>query len=155
MKDDMGGMLGGTLTEGGHTLLQRVYYEDTDFSGFVYHARYLHFLERGRTDFIRALGITQSLLADGDGLVFVVHHMDISFRRSARMDDILEIRTRPRISGRTKLTFEQDILRGGEVLIAARVDIATVNGQGRPRRIPEAVLAGLGPFAVPRETSGE
>ena len=87
--------LSGELIEHGHRLTQRVYYEDTDFSGLVYHARYLHFLERGRTDYLRCLGCEQSALltADEEGLVFVVHRMEIDFKTPARMDDVLTITT--------------------------------------------------------------
>lgn len=82
--------LSGELIDHGHRLTQRVYYEDTDFSGLVYHARYLHFLERGRTDYLRCLGCEQSALltADEEGLVFVVHRMEIDFKTPARMDDV-------------------------------------------------------------------
>ncbi|MGO7208298.1 hotdog domain-containing protein, partial [Rhizobium ruizarguesonis] len=74
--------ISGELMEAGHRLVQRVYYEDTDFSGLVYHARYLHFLERGRTDYLRCLGVEQRELvsADEEGLVFVVHRMEIDFK---------------------------------------------------------------------------
>ncbi len=88
--------LSGKLTpDGGHHLTQRVYYEDTDFSGFVYHARYLHFMERARTDYLRCLGVEQSKLfeLDGEGLMFVVHRMEIDFKSPARMDNILTVTT--------------------------------------------------------------
>lgn len=88
--------LAGELTETGHRLIQRVYYEDTDFSGVVYHARYLHFMERARTDYLRLLGVEQASLAiegDVEGLVFVVHRMEIDFKAPARMDDVLTIET--------------------------------------------------------------
>ncbi len=89
--------LSGELTAEGHRLVQRVYYEDTDFSGVVYHARYLHFMERARTDYLRLLGVEQAAMAvdgDAEGLVFVVHRMEIDFKAPARMDDILTIDTR-------------------------------------------------------------
>ena len=88
--------LSGVLSEAGHRLAQRVYYEDTDFSGVVYHARYLHFLERGRTDYLRLLGVEQGSLVlgeDREGLVFVVHRMEIDFKAPARMDDRSEEHT--------------------------------------------------------------
>jgi len=131
----------GELSDNGHRLNQRVYYEDTDFSGLVYHARYLHFLERGRTDYLRCLGVEQSALLgiDEEGLVFVVHKMEIDFRSPARMDDILEIVTRTTRAGGAKMVLEQEILRDGTQLIAARVVIAVVNRSGRPRRLPEGL----------------
>jgi acyl-CoA thioester hydrolase len=133
----------GELTDEGHRLTQRVYYEDTDFSGLVYHARYLHFLERGRTDYLRCLGVEQSALIgiDEEGLVFVVHRMEIDFKAPARMDDVLEIRTGTTKAGGAKMVLEQEIRRAGDLLIAARVVIAVVNRMARPRRLPEGLAA--------------
>ncbi len=129
----------GELIGNGHRLVQRVYYEDTDFSGLVYHARYLHFLERGRTDYLRCLGVEQSALltVDEEGLVFVVHRMEIDFKASARMDDILTIETVTEKAGGAKMVLNQLIRRDETVLIAAKVTIAVINGKGRPRRLPE------------------
>ena len=132
--------LSGELTAEGHILTQRVYYEDTDFSGVVYHARYLHFLERGRTDFLRCLGIEQAAMASGDqSLVFVVHRMEIDFKASARMDDVLTILTHTEKAGGAKMVLVQEIRRGETPLISARVIIAVINARGRPRRLPEAL----------------
>ena len=136
--------LSGELTEAGHRLVQRVYYEDTDFSGVVYHARYLHFMERGRTDYLRLLGVEQGSLVleeDREGLVFVVHRMEIDFKAPARMDDILTIRTVTEKAGGAKMVLQQVVEREGAPLIAAKVVIAVVNRQGRPRRLPEALAA--------------
>lgn len=135
----------GELGEEGHRLTQRVYYEDTDFSGLVYHARYLHFLERGRTDYLRCLGVEQSALIgiDEEGLVFVVHRMEIDFKAPARMDDVLEIRTTTTKAGGAKMVLEQEIRRDGQLLIAAKVVIAVVNRLGRPRRLPEGLAQRL------------
>ena len=136
-----GFLIAGALTEEGHRLIQRVYYEDTDFSGLVYHARYLHFLERGRTDYLRCLGVEQRELitADEEGLVFVVHRMEIDFKSPARMDDILTIVTRTEKAGGAKMILSQEIRRGETPLIAAKVIIAVINAKGRPRRLPEAL----------------
>ncbi len=147
--------LAGELTEAGHRLVQRVYYEDTDFSGVVYHARYLHFLERGRTDYLRLLGVEQGSLIleeDREGLVFVVHRMEIDFKAPARMDDILTIVTSTEKAGGAKMILDQEIRRGEQVLIAARVIIAVVNAAGRPRRLPEALAARF--LAKVRDVSG-
>ncbi|MFC3074364.1 tol-pal system-associated acyl-CoA thioesterase [Shinella pollutisoli] len=136
--------LSGELTEAGHRLVQRVYYEDTDFSGVVYHARYLHFLERGRTDYLRLLGVEQgNLLLEGDreGLVFVVHRMEIDFKLPARMDDVLTILTATEKAGGAKMVLAQEIRCGECLLIAAKVIIAVVNAAGRPRRLPEGLAA--------------
>ncbi|MDR7146316.1 acyl-CoA thioester hydrolase [Rhizobium sp. BE258] len=133
--------ISGKLTDEGHKLVQRVYYEDTDFSGLVYHARYLHFLERGRTDYLRCLGVEQRELitADDEGLVFVVHRMEIDFKSPARMDDILTIVTRTEKAGGAKMILSQEIRRGETPLIAAKVIIAVINAKGRPRRLPEGL----------------
>ena len=136
--------LSGELSEAGHRLVQRVYYEDTDFSGVVYHARYLQFLERGRTDYLRLLGVEQgSLVVEGDreGLVFVVHRMEIDFKAPARMDDILTVLTSTQKAGGAKMILNQDIRRGEQLLISARVIIAVINSAGRPRRLPEDLAA--------------
>ena len=141
---EMNHHLAGELTAAGHRLVQRVYYEDTDFSGVVYHARYLHFLERGRTDYLRLLGVEQGSLIleeDREGLVFVVHRMEIDFKAPARMDDILTILTSTEKAGGAKMILNQEIRRGEQVLIAARVIIAVINAAGRPRRLPETLAA--------------
>lgn len=136
--------LAGELTEDGHVLRQRVYYEDTDFSGLVYHARYLHFLERGRTDLIRHLGVDQSAIHGTDdpveAVAFVVRRMEIDFRAPARMDDILTIRTRSEEVRGARMTLAQTIESGGRLLIEARVQVAVINGFGRARRLPEPLL---------------
>ncbi|HEX2146299.1 MAG TPA: tol-pal system-associated acyl-CoA thioesterase [Pseudorhizobium sp.] len=134
-------LISGELTGAGHRLVQRVYYEDTDFSGLIYHARYLHFLERGRTDYLRCLGCQQSdlLNADEEGLVFVVHRMEIDFKLPARMDDVLTILTVTEKAGGAKMALNQEIRRDETLLIAAKVIIAVINRQGRPRRLPEAI----------------
>ena len=139
MKQDI--ELAGTLTATGHELRQRVYYEDTDFSGVVYYARYLQFLERGRTDLIRHLGVTQSAIHNLDdpaqSVAFVVRRMEVDFRAPARMDDILTIRTRPADVKGARMTFVQSIECEGRTLIEARVMAAVMNGLGRARRLPE------------------
>jgi acyl-CoA thioester hydrolase len=134
--------LSGELTADGHRLVQRVYYEDTDFSGFVYHARYLQFMERARTDYLRCLGVEQGSLAiegDTEGLMFVVHRMEIDFKSPAKMDDIVTILTRTEKAGGAKMVLQQEVRRGEQILIAARVVIAVVNAKGRPRRLPDGL----------------
>lgn len=139
--------LSGELKPEGHILTQRVYYEDTDFSGVVYHARYLHFLERGRTDFLRCLGIEQGKMSSGDdSLVFVVHRMEIDFKSPARMDDVLTIRTVTEKAAGAKLILAQEIRRDGTLLIAARVIVAVINARGRPQRLPAPLVAQLSSF---------
>ena len=132
--------LSGELTEGGHRLSARVYYADTDFSGVVYHARYLEFLERGRSDYLRLCGVHHTELADGahgEKIVWVVRRMEIDFRSSARMDDVLTIETRTAEISGARIVMAQRIRRGGDLLIEARVEAAIIGGNGRPRRFPK------------------
>jgi acyl-CoA thioester hydrolase len=135
----------GTIVAGRHLLPMRVYYEDTDFSGVVYHASYLRFLERGRTEFLRAAGVDQSTLhAEGEGLIFAVRRMTIDYLKPARMDDVLLIETHTADVRGASLTIAQRIRRGEEVLVTADVRVAAVLG-GRPARIPDhlrAILSG-------------
>lgn len=122
-----------------HRLRLRVYYEDTDFSGVVYHANYLRFLERGRTDFLRLLGVDQSRLhAQEDGLAFAVRRMSLDFLAPARMDDLLVVETRVAEARGASLTMSQRVLRDGTPLFAADVLVACVRA-GRPARLPPAV----------------
>jgi acyl-CoA thioester hydrolase len=122
-----------------HLLPVRVYYEDTDFSGVVYHASYLRFMERGRTELIRSLGVEQRELFDGDAaLGFAVRRMTIDFVRPAVMDDMLTVETRSVAARGATMDVEQRILRGGEVLVTAQVLVACLTG-GRARRIPDGL----------------
>ena len=128
-----------------HRLAVRVYHEDTDFSGVVYHASYLRFLERGRTEFLRALGIAhRGVFAGGgaDGFHFVVRAMTVEFIKPALMDDELCGETHPAATRGASIDMTQKIRRGGEVLLAAKVRIAIVAG-GKARRIPAGILAKL------------
>lgn len=135
--------LAGRLTDDGHELLQRIYFEDTDFSGRVYHARYLHFLERGRSDYLRLLGIHHQALA-ADGMGFVVRHMEIDFLQPAAIDDLVLVRTVPRQAGAARIVLAQEVWRAEERLIAATVTVVLVGLGGRPMRLPPAIRAALG-----------
>ena len=135
--------LAGRLTASGHELTQRVYFEDTDFSGLVYHARYLHFFERGRSDYLRLLGVHHNELA-ADGLVFAVRTMALDFRKPARIDDILTIATEPEATGGARIRLRQTIRRDETVLVTAGVEVALINARGKPQRMPLAVRAALG-----------
>lgn len=131
--------LSGALTPFGHRIMARVYYADTDFSGVVYHARYLEFLERGRSDFLRLAGVHHTELADGkhgEALVWVVKRMEIDFRAPARIDDILTIDTRTEDISGARIFMAQQIRRGDDVLIGAKVEAAIIGADGRPRRFP-------------------
>jgi acyl-CoA thioester hydrolase len=138
MADDDG--IGGRLTPDGHELLQRVYFEDTDFSGRVYHARYLHFMERGRSDYLRLLGIHHRELAR-DGLAFAVRRMIIDFLRPASIDDILLVRTRTLDVSGARIRLDQQLLRGDELLVAAEVTVALIGRSGRPERLSAELRA--------------
>lgn len=137
--------LSGRLDGSTHILLVRVYYEDTDFSGLVYHASYLRFLERGRTEFLRSAGVDQSTLHGSEqGLVFAVRRLTIDYLRSARMDDVLSVRTRVEEVRGASLVIAQRIDRGEDALVTADVRVAAVAG-GRPARIPDPLRALLAP----------
>jgi acyl-CoA thioester hydrolase len=133
-----------------HRLPVRVYYEDTDFSGVVYHARYLHFLERGRTEFLRAAGLGHAELWDRDeALAFAVRRMEIDFARAARIDDALTVSTWFRELKGARLHIEQEIARGDEPVLAAKVEVVCLSGDGRPRRAPPELVAAVGPRLTP------
>ena len=126
-----------------HRIEVRVYYEDTDFSGAVYHAAYLHFFERGRTEFLRAEGVHHSELAR-EGIAFAVRSMAIEFERAAHIDDLLTVETSvAEISG-ARLALDQSIRRGDEAIASARVVVAAVR-DGRAVRLPKALLAAFTP----------
>ncbi|MEQ1440760.1 tol-pal system-associated acyl-CoA thioesterase [Fontimonas sp. SYSU GA230001] len=120
----------------------RVYYEDTDASGVTYHANYLRWFERGRTEWLRALGIGQEGLRDGTGAVFTVASLQIDFRRPARLDDALDVVTMVAAVRRASLLFEQTLVRSadGELLARAAVKVGCVShGDFRPIPLPEAL----------------
>ena len=117
----------------------RVYYEDTDFSGAVYHASYLRFLERGRTEWLRGLGVDQRTLFEAaPPLAFVVRRMTIDWLRPARMDELLHVDTRAVALRGASIALRQRVRRGDERLVAAEVLVACVAG-GRPARLPRAL----------------
>jgi acyl-CoA thioester hydrolase len=136
----LAGGLSGVLTPSGHRIMARVYFADTDFSGVVYHARYLEFLERGRSDFLRLAGIHHTELADGkhgEKIVWVVRRMEIDFRAPARIDDILTVDTRAESISGARIFMVQQIRRDDDVLIDARVEAAIIGEIGRPKRFPK------------------
>ncbi|MFM8607093.1 MAG: tol-pal system-associated acyl-CoA thioesterase [Hyphomicrobiales bacterium] len=130
-----------------HRLSIRIYYEDTDFSGVVYHASYLRFLERGRTETLRDRGIDQATLY-GDGgkgaLSFAVRHMVIDWLKPARMDDVVIVETQIGAIKGASLTLHQRILRGEDILMTAEVLVALVT-DGKPARMPPSLRAKLQP----------
>ena len=133
--------LDGEIRNGRHVMPVRVYYEDTDFSGIVYHANYLRFMERGRSNYLRLLGADQRSLfeeaeQEAPGFAFVVRSMTIEFLKPARMDDVLDVITSYEEVKGASITLQQRILRGDEPLIEAHVRVAFVCG-GRARPIPK------------------
>jgi acyl-CoA thioester hydrolase len=133
--------LDGEIRDGRHVMPVRVYYEDTDFSGIVYHANYLRFMERGRSNYLRLLGADQRSLfeeaeQEAPGFAFVVRSMQIEFLKPARMDDVLDVVTTYEEIKGASITLHQRVLRGDELLIEARVRVAFVC-DGRARPIPK------------------
>ena len=137
----------GTLHTNFHSLTERVYFEHTDFSGVVYHARYLDFLEHGRSDYVRLLGVHHHEMSAGrygEPVAFAVHRMEIDFKAAARIDDVLTIETDRGVLNGLRLTFNQRILREGALLLQAVVTVVLMNQEGRPRRFPKDLMAKLG-----------
>jgi acyl-CoA thioester hydrolase len=133
--------LDGEIRDGRHVLIVRVYYEDTDFTGIVYHANYLRYMERGRTNYLRLLGIDHRALfeeteKEAPGFAFVVRSMQIDFLKPARMNDVLEIVTEPEEVKGASTVLRQRVMRGDELLVEARVRVAFISG-GRARPIPK------------------
>jgi acyl-CoA thioester hydrolase len=125
-----------------HTFPVRVYYEDTDFSGNVYHAAYLHFIERGRTEFLRATGVHHSELVK-DGIAFAVRSMQVEFDAAAHIDDELEVETRVASVSGARLHLGQTIRRYGRVLTRATVLVVAIKTDGGAARLPKALTAKL------------
>lgn len=124
----------------------RVYWEDTDAGGVVYHSRYLNFFERARTEWLRARGVHQSRLADEAGVVFAIRHMDIHWRLPARLDDVLDITVHSVSAGGSRLTFRQDMLRQADStqLATASVTAACLDATSfKPTRMPDWVRSGI------------
>jgi acyl-CoA thioester hydrolase len=119
----------------------QVYWEDTDAGGVVYHSQYLNFMERARTEFLRSLGLVQTTLRDDLSILFVVRDIQIRFKKPAKFDDVLNVNTQLLKVGRSLLEFEQNIYRGDEHLIAAKVDVVCIGADSfRPVSIPDKIL---------------
>ena len=135
--------LDGAIRDGRHHMQIRVYYEDTDFSGIVYHANYLRFMERGRTNHLRLMGAEQHALfaeaqAETPGFAFVVRSMQIDYLKPARMDDVLDVVTWPVAVKGASITLAQEVRRGEAVLVKAEVRVAFIS-EGRAQPIPKAL----------------
>lgn len=137
----------GTLHENFHSRTERVYFEHTDFSGVVYHARYLDFLEHGRSDYVRMLGVHHHEMADGiydEPMAFAVHRMEIDFKAAAKIDDVLTIKTQRGTLRGMRLTFQQSIHRDDLLLLNAVVTVVLVTPEGKPKRFPQQLIEKLG-----------
>jgi acyl-CoA thioester hydrolase len=135
--------LDGAIRDGRHYMQVRVYYEDTDFSGIVYHANYLRFMERGRTNHLRLMGAEQhALFAEAEretpGFAFVVRSMHINYLKPARMDDVLEVVTWPIAVKGASIAMAQEVRRGDDLLVTAQVRVAFIS-EGRAQPIPKAL----------------
>ena len=129
--------LAGRIEGETHVLPIRVYFEDTDFAGHVYHANYLKFCERGRSDFIRLLGIDHHSLAnpeEGEPSFFVVRHIEIDYLKPASVDEVLEVVTRCATIGGASLVLAQEVRRGDVVVARAKVTVVLVSPAGKPQR---------------------
>ncbi len=130
-----------------HLLPVRVYYEDTDFSGVVYHATYARFFERGRSDFLRAAGIAHAALLERESpLAFAVLRLDLRFHKPARIDDSLLVATRYESVTGARIFINQDLTRSAETIATAVVEACCIGLDGRPRRAPQELLSALGPY---------
>lgn len=140
--------IGGRMEGRAHILPIRVYYEDTDFSGRVYHASYMRFCERGRSELLRSAGLSHSdLMNAGDGagsVFFAVRRMEIEFLGSAAIDDLLEVRSAFTGCSGARLMIDQQVSRGASAILAAEVTVAVLGPDGRPRRIPSRLASTFG-----------
>ncbi|ODR96729.1 hypothetical protein AUC69_14150 [Methyloceanibacter superfactus] len=141
--------LAGRIEGETHVLPVRVYFEDTDAGGVVYHTNFLKFCERGRSDFVRLLGISHQDLAnpkEGEPTIFVVRHIDIDFLRPGRLDDVLEVVTSCAQIGGASLVLAQEVRRDGVALARAKVTVVLVSASGKPQRIGQMVRGALQRF---------
>lgn len=128
-----------------HRMTVRVYYEDTDMAGVVYYANYLKFIERGRSEWVRSLGIDQVKLKDEQGIVFPVRRVEADYFAPARLDDLLEVASTPVESSASRLVLLQEVFRGETRLFSARVTLVAVGADFRPTRLPEALKVTAAP----------
>ena len=145
---DLAGRLIEIDGERAHVLPVRVYFEDTDFSGLVYHASYVRWCERGRSDFLRLLGGDHRRLIDGsDGgepAAFVVRRMTFDYLKPACIDELLEVVTRVKAVGAASLTLSQSVVRNGVTLVEAEVTVVLISVSGKPLRISSALREAFG-----------
>lgn len=126
------------------TITVRIYWEDTDAGGIVYHASHVRFFERGRTEYLRALDLSQSEMQSHRGIVFAVRRMEIDYLRPAKLDDLLSLTTRTRMVGGARVVMDQTLARGEETIATAVVTVVCLDGEGRPHRVPADLRALFG-----------
>ena len=119
-----------------HSLSLRVYYEDTDLAGIVYYANYLKFIERGRSEWVRALGVDQAALRRDTGIVFAVRHLEADYLRPAVFDDWLTVTTSVQPITGMRIVLDQAVLRDDVTLFSARVTLVPMGADGRAARLP-------------------
>jgi len=135
----------GVIEDREHLLPIRVYFEDTDFTGVVYHGAYVRFLERGRSDFLRLAGVRHRAL-EAEGFAFTVVRMELDFKQPARIDDALIVRSRFLEMRGPRLVIGQQVARDDTLLVDARVEAACIGLDGRPRRPPAAMTGAIRPL---------
>lgn len=131
-----------------HVLPVRVYYEDTDAGGIVYHANYLRFAERGRTEMLRVLGIEQDTLAKRDGIVFAVYKADIHYAKPAKLDDALAVETALVGLGAASMKIRQCVRRADEDLVHVNVEVVCIDSNGKLVRIPGSLKSTIAPYVT-------
>ena len=119
------------------TLPVRVYYEDTDMAGIVYSANYLRYIERGRSEWVRAVGLDQNHMKDVEGIVFAVRRVEADYLAPARLDDLLEVATWVAEKRPARMVMGQEVRRDGQVLFRAMVTVVCMSTTGRPVRLPQ------------------
>ena len=130
-----------------HVLPVRVYYEDTDFTGVVYHAGYLRFFERGRTEFLRAIGVEHAALLElPEPCAFALTRIAVEFRKATRVDDALEVRTKYHSVRGVRIGAAQRIVRDGALIAEADVEVVCIRPDGRPRRPPPVLTERMASF---------
>ena len=126
-----------------HRLTVRVYYEDTDLAGIVYYANYLKFIERARTEYVRAVGIDQGRMRDDEGVVFAVRRVEADYIKPAKFDDVLDVVTTVESMTPARLVMRQVVERDGDTLFEALVTLVALSESGRPARLPAEIRQAL------------
>jgi len=135
-----------------HILPIRIYYEDTDLSGIVYHANYLRYMERGRSEFFRSAGITRLAMFDQpEATAWTLRRVSLEYLRPARLDDLIEVHTRATSLTGARMNADQKIYCGQRLLTHGVVEACIITLDGKPRRIPLEIRGKLEPFVIAGE----